>query len=120
MSREAAITAEMGWHRYEHKFLDIAILDDADAPVDMDTTDLRWLLLTETGGVTILEKLKSLGEITIVNDANDNIARIEIETPDDYDDLEAGWYYHELWDITNNLLLCYGDAFLGEGAEPAA
>lgn len=105
---EFAITPESGWHRYEDKLLELT------TAIDLDGKTLRWLLLSETGGTVLLTKTGA--KITVVNDDDDNIAKVEIDTPTDYTALEAGWYYYELWNDSDHNLLLYGDAFLGEGA----
>ena len=38
----------------------------------------------------------------------------------EYDTVPAGYYYHELWDRTNDVMLCYGDVVLLNGTKDEA
>lgn len=114
MAIESNITQELGWHRFEHKYLDITVTDAAGDPVDLSAVDLRWLLLHHD---VLLEKTSDVDGGIDVTGVDNNLARIEVEA-DDYDSIPAGVFRHELWDMTNELLLSFGTAWLNDGAEP--
>lgn len=121
MSRETHIDATYGWHRFETKSLRFTITDDADAAVDLDGLSLQWLLLRQAGDAesrAYMNKTSSSG-ITIVDDANDNIAVVSIDDSE-YDDVPSGVYYYELWDRSNDVMLAYGDAWLLPGTKDEA
>ena len=122
MSLLSPITAAMGWHRYEHKSIEISIVDAAGDPQTLSGLNLSWKLLRN--GTALITKTTD-DDITIDGDDNE-IAVIEIEeTEYEYDaeagtsEIVAGVYRHELWDIDSDILLSYGDAHLLPGTPPA-
>lgn len=122
MAAESPITKDDQWHRFEHKSLTVPVLDAAGAPVVLTSIDLAWKLLNRPGGTVLLTKLSTGGSPGITVTTPTNVARIEIlqadYSPVDLPAIQAGPYYHELWDSENDLMLCYGDAHLLEGTLP--
>lgn len=118
MSIEANITPRSELHRWEAKFIDVEVFeDDGVTPKDISAVDLAWRLIHH--GI-ILEKTTVGGGITVIG-VNNNIAHIALEAPDDYVDIVAGVYRHELWDTDNNLQLVHGSLWLLIGYnEPVA
>jgi hypothetical protein len=122
MSQQSVITQAMGWHRFEHKSIEITVVDSAGDPQDLTGIALSWKLLRN--GTALITKTTDAG-ITITGD-DDNVATIDIdETEYVYDaedgtsEVVAGVYRHELWDIDSDVLLSYGDAHLLPGTAPA-
>ncbi len=111
MSREQPITRAADWHRYEAQVLTIAV--DTDATM----ATLRWVLLDRQGGAVLLEKTGDGMDPPVVG--GETSVAITIDADTDYTDLEAGVYFHELWDSENADLLAWGDAVLLDGTEPA-
>jgi hypothetical protein len=128
MANRVNLTAEHEWHRYEHKYWDIPIVDSAGAAVDLTGVNLRLVLLREQGSTAELREKTTADAITVTGDEDDT-ARIEwgsdvdVDNAAEYDGddstsaaLPAGSYFYELWDTDSNLLLAYGDAELLEGS----
>ena len=116
MSVESPITQSMGWRRFETKQIRITVVDDADAAVDLDGLSLQWLLLRQAGDAESRAYLNKTS-ITVEGD-DDNIAVITVDDSE-YDDVPAGFYYYEMWDRTNDVMLAYGDAVLLPGTKDA-
>lgn len=109
MSIRSDITQDSGWHFGEAKTLQITVTDAAGDPLNLSTLDLAWQVLRAQGSDTVY--LLKTDSITTDGD-DDEIAVIEIDPETDYEDLMAGIHYHELWDLSDSLLLAYGDVFL--------
>lgn len=120
MSVESPITSAYGWHRYETRNIDITVTDSAGTNVDLDGLSLQWLLLRQAGDAESRAYLNktSVSGITVTG-VSDQVARIAIDDSE-YDDLPAGYMYHELWDRDNDVLLAYGDAVLLAGTKDDA
>jgi len=117
MSILSAITATDAWHRYEHKFLRFTVTDSAGAAVNLSAVSLTWRLFdSERTAVITKTTAVSPGGITITGGSS-NIAQVEIAETS-YASVVPGLYRHELWDITNDLLLSYGDVELLDATAP--
>ena len=126
MSQLAPITPSLGWHRFEHKNLEITVVDADGEPQTLTGIALSWKLLhhgtalitkTDQDGIT-LDTSDSVGAIN-------DIAVIEIEETeyvydeeDGTSEVPAGIYRHELWDTDSDVLLSYGDVHLLPGNAP--
>lgn len=114
MSKRADITQEYEWFRFEAKTINITITDASDTAVDIRNTALQWKVMREAGSTTEYLEKTELAGITVTG-ADNNVATIAIAA-DDYDDLEAGIHYHELWDRDNDQLLAHGSVYLQEAS----
>lgn len=98
-------------HRYEARTLDIEVLDEAGAAVDLTGKTLRWIFTRSPhaaeNGAFILTK--ATGDGITIEDNDDTptpvaaIARMTFANTD-YDDLPAGYYYGELRSMTDDLV----------------
>lgn len=117
MAIRSDITRDMEWAYGEAKTLQIAVVDAAGDPINLQLLDLSWRVLREQGSSTVyLEKTSGI----LVTGDDDNIAEIEIDPETDYEDLFAGIHYHELWSVTDHLVLSKGDAWLLSATLPPA
>lgn len=112
MSIRSDITKDDGWFRLERKVIAITVTDAAGAALNLSALTLAWRVLREVGSTKVyLTKTTGI----FITGAGSNVANIPID-PDgpslDYATLPAGIHYHELWDVDNDLLLSYGDAYL--------
>jgi hypothetical protein len=119
-----SVSYEDGWRRFESKTLEITVLDADGAAVDLSTAELRFVVVRQHGGTPIVEKLSTGDNPPItVSGADDNVAVIAFESPDDYANLPAGVYQGELWDTDASLMLWprpgeSGDLYLSDGVAP--
>lgn len=117
MTKNAPITYAEGWRRFEAKNIGITVLDDAGTAVNCSALTLEWRLLRQAGDAAsraYIDKTKADGEIT-VSGASSNVCTVAIAVAD-YDNVPAGYYWHELWDRGNDMKLAEGIAVLGEGS----
>lgn len=105
-----------GWRYGEKKSIEVPILDDAGAPVDMDGINVRVVFLAH--GRVLLEKTTPT-EVTIEG-ASDNLVTTHLETTDyGANGIPApGVYRVEGWDDDADVQLWEGDWHCGLG-EPA-
>lgn len=118
MSIRYDIEADQRWIAYEAKVLTITVTEsDLTTPIDLDGHDLLWRVYRMQGGITILlEKTTGLGGGIDISGAADNEVVITI----DPGDIAGGRWWHELWDLTNNLLLSDGDAYVHRASDPTS
>lgn len=108
MAIRSDITRSANWFRFERKVFSFTILKEDGTDADsLEGADLIWILSKEQGSDKIYLTKTIIDGITI----SDNIVSIEIE-PTDYENFDSGVHYHELWDVDNNILLSYGDAYI--------
>jgi hypothetical protein len=114
----ANITAEYDWHIYSRKDVRVRVFDEAGSPVDLSGIDLIWRVARDANGSAIyLTKGTEEEAITVEADESDppgtsSVAVIRVE-PDEYDGFPGpGYYWHELRDLTSQLLLSVGDVVL--------
>lgn len=117
MSVESPITAADGWHRYETKALPFTITDSADAAVNLTGLSLQWLLLRQAGDAESRAYINKTS--ATISGTGNNIATVTVDDSE-YDTVPSGYYYHELWDRTNDVMLCYGDVVLLPGTKDEA
>lgn len=127
MALRADISHDLGWFRFEAKNIDIRILDAAGTPVDLTGVSLDWTVRRQAGSDVVLLGKTSDSGITAVAHTEDvggtkSVARIAVDTGD-YGSLEAGVWYHELWELEDDgsrkQVLAYGDAVVNEASEEA-
>lgn len=118
---ESPILASHGWHRFASQVFTVTITNAAGTAVDISGYTLQWLLLRQGGDAesrAYINKTTAAG-ITVINDASDNIATFTVDDSE-YATVPAGYFYHELWDRGNDVLLAYGDAVLLPGTQDEA
>jgi len=117
MSVESPITASHGWRRFETKAFAFTITDSADAAVNLTGVSLQWLLLRQAGDAESRAYINKTS--ATISGASNNIATVTVDDSE-YDDIPAGYYWHELWDRDNDVMLCYGDVVLLPGTKDEA
>lgn len=117
MSKYSPIKRQDNWFAGERKRFEWPITDASGNAVDLSGIDLEWRLLPHRGSVGVL-LIKSPDDFETPEGDDHNIAVWEVDE-DDYDDLTAGWMYHQLWDLTNNTCLSEGGAFLNPSSRSA-
>ena len=117
MSIESPITAAYGWHRFETKALAFTITDASDVAVNLTGVSLQWLLLRQAGDAESRAYINKTS--ATISGGSSNIATVTVDDSE-YDTVEAGYYYYELWDRDNDVLLAYADAVLLPGTKDEA
>jgi hypothetical protein len=116
MSLNTPITAEDRWFRYETKLIEFTCVDPAGDPLNLSARTVRWIISATPGSAILLSKTTVSG--IAVAGASSNIARVTVDQGD-YANLPAGVYHHELWDMTEEVLLASGIAVIRAATDPS-
>lgn len=92
-----AKSVDLTYYQADTKPLDITVLDEDDAIVDISSaTEIRWTLAASAGSASLISPVKSQtgGEITLPGTGTDGVFRVAM-VAGDTSGLTPGNFYHE-------------------------
>ena len=105
------------WFRYSRKSIEITI---TGTPADVP---MRFVMRRQSNAPVLLEKLTTAGDIEVSGE-DDELATVLIggetvqDLLDDYENLPAGYYWAELYDVPRNDIIACGDVTIQPGDAP--
>jgi len=112
------VGSDEAWRRYEKRTFKAAIVDEAGAPVNLTGVSLECLVTAgQYNTATPLLHYAAADFEPLEGSPIPNIA-VWIVTDSESAALDAGFYWMELWDRTNDVCLLAGNVVLQPGRAP--